>query len=395
MLAALLEVPAAQAEDILERLADAQLLDTVGEDPAGQLRYRFHDLLRLYARERLAEEDTPATRDAALERTLQTYFATAREWVRGLRLRPTDLSGQAMPAVPPDITATLARSYRWLAAERKGLVVSLEQAAREGCRRPWPQVTRLLADFFEVSASWDDWERTHQVALRAARLSGDRHAEASLLGGLGNLRRFQDRLPEAVTYFTDSNAIFAQLNDIQGEIDSLIGLARAYRRQGRLDDAVACFERCLELCHRLGDRDRAAKAMLFFAKVRRQQGRSADALALLTACREVFCSLGSPGYVGYTDLVLGILRHERGEYEQATDHLQQALAFAQTLGDPRWEAYGLLHLGMTARARSRHDQARRHLERSLRLFEQAGDRHGASRARQVITSQHEHPTGRR
>jgi hypothetical protein len=58
VLAALLEVPAAQAEDILERLADAQLLDTVGEDPAGQLRYRFHDLLRLYARERLAEQDT-------------------------------------------------------------------------------------------------------------------------------------------------------------------------------------------------------------------------------------------------------------------------------------------------------------------------------------------------
>jgi hypothetical protein len=97
------------------------------------------------------------------------------------------------------------------------------------------------------------------------------------------------------------------------------------------------------------------------------------------------CRYGYFGYFsdpdGYTDLVLGILR--------------QALAFAQTLGDPRWEAYGLLHLGMTARARSRHDQARRHLERSLRLFEQAGDRHGASRARQVITSQHEHPTGRR
>jgi tetratricopeptide (TPR) repeat protein len=111
------------------------------------------------------------------------------------------------------------------------------------------------------------------------------------------------------------------------------------------------------------------------------------------------CRYGYFGYFsdpdGYTDLVLGILRHERGEYEQATDHLQRALAFAQTLGDPRWEAYGLLHLGMTARARSRHDQARRHLERSLRLFEQAGDRHGASRARQVITSEHEHPTGRR
>jgi hypothetical protein len=69
-----------------------------------------------------------------------------------------------------------------------------------------------------------------------------------------------------------------------------------------------------------------------------------------------------------------------------TDHLQQALAFAQILGDPRWEAYGLLHLGSTARARGRHDGARRHLEWSLRLFDQAGDRHGASSARQVITS---------
>ena len=393
MLAALLDVAAVEAEEVAERLADAQLLDTVGEDAAGQLRYRFHDLLRLYARERLAQEDPLATRRAALERTLRTYFATAQQWVRGLRLRPPDLPGQATPAVPRDGTATLARSYRWLAAERKGLVVSLEQAWREGCQRPWPKVTRLLADFFEVSACWDDWERTHQVALRAAQRAGDRHAEASLLGGLGDLRRLQDRLPEAVACCTHSNAIFSQLHDPQGEIDSLLGLARAYRRQGRLADAAACFQQCLELCRRTGDRDRAAKATLFFAKVRRQQGRSADALALLTDCRDSFAALGSPGYVGYTDLMLGILRHERGEYQQAAGHLQQALTFARTLGDPRWEAYVLLHLGTTAQARGSHDQARQHLEQSLIMFEQAGDQHGASRARQMIASLRENATG--
>jgi DNA-binding SARP family transcriptional activator/tetratricopeptide (TPR) repeat protein/transcriptional regulator with XRE-family HTH domain len=392
MLSALLEVPALAADEVAERLADAQLLDTVGEDAAGQLRYRFHDLLRLYARERLAEEETPAARDAALQRTLQTYFTTAQEWVHGLRLRPPDLPGQATPAVPQDVGATLARSYRWLAAERKGLVVSLEQAWREGCQLPWPNVTGLLADFFEVSACWDDWERTHQVALRAARRAGDRHAEASLLRSLGDLRRFQSRLPEAVAFFTQSIALFSELRDVQGEIDSLIGLARAYRRQGRLADAAACFERCLGLCHELGDRDRSAKAMLFFAKVRRQQGRSADALALLADCRDIFSSLGSAGYVGYSDLMIGIVRHERGEYDQATDHFQQALAFARTLGDPRWEAYGLLSLGMTAQARGFHDQARQHLEQSLIMFEQAGDRHGSSRARNAIADLPEHAT---
>jgi DNA-binding SARP family transcriptional activator/tetratricopeptide (TPR) repeat protein/transcriptional regulator with XRE-family HTH domain len=383
MLSALLEVPAARAEEVAERLADAQLLDTIGEDAAGQLRYRFHDLLRLYARERLAEEDTPSTRDAALQRTLETYFTTAKEWLRGLRLRPPELPGQAT-ATAPDVAPALARSYRWLAAERKGLVVSLEQAWREGCQRPWPNVTRLLADFFEVSACWDDWERTHQVALRAARLAGERYAEASLLGGLGDLRRFQNRLSEAVAFFTQSIALFSELRDVQGQIDGLIGLARAYRRQGRLADAAACFDQCLEQCRRLGDRDRAAKAMLFLAKVRRQQGRSADALALLADCREIFSSLGSAGYVGYTDLMIGILRHERGEYQQATDHFQQALAFARTLGDPRWEAYGLLSLGMTAQARGWHDQARQQLGQSLIMFEQVGDRHGSSRARNAI-----------
>jgi DNA-binding SARP family transcriptional activator/transcriptional regulator with XRE-family HTH domain len=391
MLSALLEVPAAQAEEIAERLADAQLLDTVGEDDAGQLRYRFHDLLRLYARERLAEEDKPAVRDAALERTLQTYFATAKEWVRGLRLRPPDLPGQATTAGPHDV-ATLARSYRWLTAERKGLVVSLEQAWREGCQRPWSKITQLLADFFEVSASWDDWERTHQVALRAAQRAGDRYAEASLLRSLGDLRRFQNRLPEAVAFLTQSSALFSELRDVPGQVDSLIGLARACRRQGRLADAAACFERCLRLCHQVGDRDRAAKAMLFFAKVRRQQGRSADALALLADCREIFSSVGSAGYVGYSDLMIGILRHERGEYELATDHFQQALAFARTLGDPRWEAYGLLSLGMTAQARGSHHQARQHLEQSLIMFEQAGDQHGSSRARTAIAGLREPAT---
>jgi transcriptional regulator with XRE-family HTH domain len=51
MLAALLGVPAAQAEDIAERLREAELLDMAGEDVAGQPRFRFHGLTRLYSRE--------------------------------------------------------------------------------------------------------------------------------------------------------------------------------------------------------------------------------------------------------------------------------------------------------------------------------------------------------
>src|SRR5215510_11063314 len=329
-------------------------------------------------------DETPATRRAALERTLQIYFTRAHAAVRQLRLRPPELRDGAAPAVPRDPVDGLAGSYRWLAAEHTGLAVSLEQVWREGLGRLGQALTSLLADFFEVYVCWDEWEHTHEAALRAARLAGDQHAEASLLRGLGDLRRCQDRLPEAVAHFTRGNAIFRGLEDVPGEADSLTGLARTYRRQGLLAEAAACFERVLELCRGLADADREAKATLFFAKVRRQQGQPAAALALLARCRDTFCSVGSGGYVAYADLLIGILHSELGEHERAADHLQRALAFAQALGDPRWEAYAHLHLGLTAQTQGSHDDARRYLGRSLAMFEQAGDRRGGSRARHAL-----------
>jgi tetratricopeptide (TPR) repeat protein len=394
MLAALLDIPAVEAEEAADRLGDAQLLDTVGDDAAGQLRYRFHDLLRLYARERLAAEETPSARRAALERTLHTYFEHAQDAVHQLRLRPPELPGRAAPAFPHDSQGGLARSYQWLAAEHAGLAASLDQAWREGLGELGQALTRLLADFFEVHACWDEWERTHEVALRAARRAGDRHAEASLLRGLGDLRRCQNLLPEALTNFTRSNAIFRELGEVSGEVDSLIGLARTYRRQNQLAGAAACFEGCLELCRGLGDPDREAKAMLFFAKVRRQQGELEDALALLTCCREIFCSVSSGGYVAYTDLMIGILWNERGEHDLAAHHLEHALTFAQALGDPRWQAYGLLNLAVAAQGRGLQKQAHRDLEQSLAMFQQAGDRQGTHFARQLIADLGEVPARR-
>src|SRR5215471_18536320 len=111
MLAALLDVSAGDAEEIAERLADAQLVDAVAEDAAGHLRYRCHDLLRLFAAERLAAEETQAARRAALERTLHTYFSRAHTAVRQLRLRPPELPDGAAQAIPRDPVDGLAGSY--------------------------------------------------------------------------------------------------------------------------------------------------------------------------------------------------------------------------------------------------------------------------------------------
>ncbi|MFF5977997.1 BTAD domain-containing putative transcriptional regulator [Streptomyces olindensis] len=64
----------ASAQQVVERLAQARLLEPLGPDDAGQTRYRFHDLVRLYARERAEREVPPEQRRAAVARLLHSWL---------------------------------------------------------------------------------------------------------------------------------------------------------------------------------------------------------------------------------------------------------------------------------------------------------------------------------
>jgi len=71
--AALLDASPSAAEAALERLVDAQLL----ESPAPS-RYRMHDLLLLFSRERADQDEPAAQRDAACGRMLHFYLGPAQ-----------------------------------------------------------------------------------------------------------------------------------------------------------------------------------------------------------------------------------------------------------------------------------------------------------------------------
>ncbi|MGP3916937.1 BTAD domain-containing putative transcriptional regulator [Nonomuraea sp. 10N515B] len=67
--AALLGIDAESATTLLRELVDAHLLEVAGKDDTGTTRYRFHDLVRLYARERaVADGNAPQDRGTAIAR---------------------------------------------------------------------------------------------------------------------------------------------------------------------------------------------------------------------------------------------------------------------------------------------------------------------------------------
>ena len=73
-LAAMLECPLETAEDILDELVDVHLLDPATAARTGHQRYRCHDLVRLYGRERAEAEEDEEERRAAVGRAVGAWL---------------------------------------------------------------------------------------------------------------------------------------------------------------------------------------------------------------------------------------------------------------------------------------------------------------------------------
>jgi DNA-binding SARP family transcriptional activator/tetratricopeptide (TPR) repeat protein len=375
--AALVDSELAGAEGLLERLVDAQLVEAAGQDQAGQLRYRLHDLLGVYARERLHAEEPSSARQASLERVLQIYLmlagrADALLEPSGLHHYGTDPDqGSAdHPAV-----ATVERDpLGWLEAERASLVVAVGQAHDAGL---WEHCWRLavtLAGFFQLRAHWDDWQQTHALALTAARQAGDREAEGRLLAGLHDLHGCRRHLEEAIGCLQQSLVAFREAGNRRGELDSLLALGHHDLRQGRFGEAAARFEQGLAGFRELGWSSREALVLFRLGELHTQQGRPAAAIACLEQSLTLMRATGDRSWEAPILCCLGVAQGRQGRFEQAIACLEQSQVLARSSGDRQGQAYVLQSFGEVYHRQGRLQDAVGCLEQSVVLARATGDR---------------------
>jgi DNA-binding SARP family transcriptional activator len=129
--AALLGVSPDVATTLLESLVDAEVLNLLGEDVAGQPRYGLPVLTRLHARERARAEDTSPDRVAALRRAFGA-------WLRGLERSanpvPEDLAPPVRHAAVPSTQPVrhgarpATRHPAWFEAEADAVRAVVDQA---------------------------------------------------------------------------------------------------------------------------------------------------------------------------------------------------------------------------------------------------------------------------
>ncbi|WP_251829155.1 AfsR/SARP family transcriptional regulator [Streptomyces sp. ATCC 21386] len=362
-----------EAEEILERLLDAQLITCPGTDQIGQPRYRLHDLVRVYAAERAEAEDPAEDRTAAVGRALTAGLwlmdrvteqspsgaVTLRQRLtpkgRGeLRAQPppTESRGTTEPPTPVGAHTTrraLEDPFAWFDVEADTLTTAVERAAALGLHTlACEAAAALCSSSFAIKNRFDAWWRSHDAALAAARRAEDRSGEALLIIGLGQLRYEQDRIAESQEYFRTAERICTELGDVRGRSAALAGLGSACREVGELRDAERALTDAAEGFRRVGDDTGVGVACRYGGSVRLELGDQKGAFPLLDESLRAYRRLGSRRGEALALRTLSLVHRSLDAYEEAARVAEQALKILRDLGDPHMAAYAL-----RARAKAR------------------------------------------
>ncbi|MFL6077081.1 MAG: AfsR/SARP family transcriptional regulator [Mycobacteriales bacterium] len=368
---ALLGCDEAAADRVIGQLLDAHLLELAAPD-----RYRFHELSRLYARERANEEETPRARARVLTTLVEAYRAATRlaDDQLGDSFLGAVLPAAAGPAAPPGPAAAIAAApLAWLEAERGTVLALIDQVAAAGPvdAQLW-QLAASLHTFLEVRGHLDDWRRSHLLALPGAGALGS----AVLQRGLGEIHTVQDRYDHAVDCFDASAKGFAALGEPTGEAAALSGLGLLHRLRGRHDAAVAAFTRSLALCRRSGNPRGEAYARSGLAVVDLEKGRLAAAASAAGEALALARRASYPSGAAAALRTLALVHRAHGRLAEAGAALEEATELAAGLGDRACQAHAQQWLALVAGQRGDTALAASLLERCVTTYADLGNRFG-------------------
>ncbi|WP_186785503.1 helix-turn-helix domain-containing protein [Streptomyces misionensis] len=355
------------AEDLLDDLLDAGLLMTSPGD-----RYRFHDLLRLYARSRLRAEEGEAGAAAA--------GARLRSWL----LETAVLAGRWYEpdhgAPPPDPGRLVAlddrdQALRWLKAESDNWLAALREAAAGGEHATVTDVAQAMNWFSDLWVSWGHWAEVFQRAAESAAALGDpgleaahrnhvawahwvggRHDEAAVsatralrlatAGGdvaqqgwahfyLGWLQNVAGDDAPATGNLTRARELFVRADDIRGYLQAAIAGINLLERAGRLREAVEAHQEVVDALADPRNHERippnvrdtdALTAGYQVGFVHLAQGHWADAVRALRPIRGQFDARGfhTPGAEVHLNLAHALAR--LGEDDEAAAGYRAVLA---------------------------------------------------------------------
>ncbi|WP_271217897.1 AfsR/SARP family transcriptional regulator [Streptosporangium carneum] len=304
-------------------------------------RFALHDLLRLYALERFAEEEPEAEQRRTRERLALWYLRHTRA--------ASELICPQMVYLPLDLQArpsfdSEASALSWLEAELNNVVALAEET---GGRTQWLLVDALRG-YWYLRRHSSGWMRHAMAGLASAEAAGDHAAQAAMRSSLADAHMILGDRAGAFEHHTAVLELSRKAGWLESEAAALGRLGTLHISRGEPREASGYYLRAIESNRRLG------------------------------VYRGMISNLGN---LGLTNIYLGNLDH-------AAEQLGEALRCERERSSAMGEALGLGNLGVVSHHRGDLDLALSQLGRAVELFESLRSDYGAVDALSSLAAVH-------
>jgi tetratricopeptide (TPR) repeat protein len=314
------------ANQALDQLADLHLVE---ELPAR--RYRFHDLVRGYARDLAGSSDDEPACAGAQQRMCEWYLAAARVADRAVMPVRRRLVQPALDESTTPVFDAAEQALNWTETHLPHFLDLM---------RDNPHVEHDMHVYAMADAMWSlflqrkhypEWLRTHDSALRAARADGNVVAQTLLLNHLGlgllDLRRFD----EAQDCFEQALDLHREAGDGPGQASALNNLGLLHDGLGRFAEAENYFRRALAMQVELDEARGAALTRFNLARARTALGSVEDAMSYFQLAHDAFQELTDWYNAARTTVEMAVLELTRNAGSAAERLLYEAMRTMTTL----------------------------------------------------------------
>jgi tetratricopeptide (TPR) repeat protein len=356
---------------VLDGLAAAHLIE---QPVAG--RYRFHDLIRLFAVERADDESAPDERDTALGGLYGYYLAgldTAARQAYPHVVRAPAARGSAETVPGPEFD-TEAAAMAWLEAELPNLIAAARHAAEAGSTDVAWRLADGLRGFFWIRRLVPEWLAVTEAGLTAATASGDPQALAAMHLAFGLAYRSIADYPAALPHLDLTVAFSRKAGWPEAEASAVGSLAVVRAETGQTALAIEAIDHALALNRRLGRTAGEAVSLHNRSTLRHQTGDLELSLADANAALARYRALGSQGGEALVLINMGGTYYLLGRFSVALDHVTEGMGLRDPASDPYAHTIGLTTLAQLHCEAGRYPMALGAATSALTLTRETGDR---------------------
>lgn len=405
---------AADVTDLESQITLDVLLERHLIEQSASRRFRFHDLLKGYAKF-CAEQDDPVGEQRVSLLKLVSYFLCNAD--RADRL----LYPHRRRAVAPyfqrnkigSAIDSPSEALDWLESEWRNILKIAGDSAKSELQWYCSEMAHVLSEFLDMRGSWEEAAEVHSLALQACKdtadLSGiarasldlslvsqrrgrygvalenaeealsvykqtrDRSGQALATDRIGTIQYYLGRFREALAYDREARVLYNEVGDRSGEAETIFHAGVSSLNLGRPSESLRHFADALVIFERTDNPRGRAKALNSIAEVKMRQGFHREALRIYQEALSLCERVGARQEQAVIEQNIGIVYLYKEAPENAIDAFRNALATYRDTGDLPRQACAMCDIGDAYLGMDRYHEALIHHQSAASLAAEIGN----------------------